>query len=212
METVVFDGAQPATGVGHFTYVVGTDTWSWSEGLYAIHGYDHREVPATTRMLLQHKHPDDRVRAAAVLEAAVREGGTFSCYHRIVDQQERVRSILSVGRGIVGDDGRVERVDGYFVDLTRARRTETEAEVRTALVGMAEHRATIDQAKGMVMLVDGCDGDAAFDRLRRCSQNANVKLHDVASGLVDEVTSGRRGAAVVAEYLDGLVDSRSRTT
>lgn len=180
------------------------DAWSWSDGVYLLHGYAPREVPPTTEVLIRHKHPDDRSRAAGVLEAAARDGKPFSCYHRIVDRHERVRSVLSVGRGIENAAGRVERVEGYFVDLTDARRDETETEVRRALTGIAAHRETIDLAKGMVMLPLGCDGQAAFECLRRYSQNANIKLHDVAQGLVGATAPEGQETAWVIRFLDSL--------
>lgn len=37
-------------------------------------------------------------------------------------------------------------------------------------------RADIDHAVGMIMLARGCDADAAWTRLRRASQHANVKV------------------------------------
>jgi hypothetical protein len=152
---------------------------------------------------LHHKHPDDRSRAAEVLDTAVQDGEPFSCYHRIIDRQEHVRSVLSVGRGIEDATGRVERVEGYFVDLTDSRRDETESEVRRALAGMAEHRETIDLAKGMVMLATGCDPDTAFACLRRSSQNANLKLHVVAQRLVAaNPATGQRGGSWVVDFLD----------
>lgn len=210
MYTVVLDGRQPDGEVGHFGYDVLADQWSWSEGFYAIHGYEPGEVPATTAVLLRHKHPEDRDHAAAVIRRTLAEGGAFSNYHRILDSRERVRSVLSVGHGITGADGRVERIEGFIVDLTAARRTETEAEVQTALARIAEHRALIDQAKGMVMVATGCEGDAAFDRLRECSQHANLKLHEVARRLVGSVERGGRGTDLVHEVLADLVASSRR--
>lgn len=185
MESIAFDGSQPPTQVGWYSYAVDQDVWSWSDPVYLLHGYTPREVPATTAILMHHKHPDDRSRAAEVLDNAVRDGGPFSCYHRIIDRTKHVRSVLSVGRGVKDSAGSVVRVEGYFVDLTIARRDETQAEVARAIAGLAEHRETIDIAKGMVMLDTGCDADTAFACLRRYSQNTNLKLHDVARRLVD---------------------------
>jgi ANTAR domain/PAS fold len=201
---VSFDGSQPARPVGVYTYVVAEDRWIWSDAVYVLHGYQPREIPATTRALLQHKHPDDRVRAAEVLESAVRTGEPFSCYHRIVDRSQRVRSVLSVGRGIkvVGDV--VERVEGYFVDLTEVRRDETEAEVSVALTGIAEHREAIDLAKGMIMLACRCDAEQAFEVLRQWSQNRNVKVHDIARAMVDAVGTDITGSDDVLDFLAGL--------
>ena len=212
METVLFDGGQPASPMGHYSYDIPQDRWTWSDGVYAMHGYAPREVPASTGVLLRHKHPDDRARAAAVLETVVREGGAYSCYHRIVDRDERVRSVLSVGRAVNdAATGRAARIDGYMVDLTSARRTETEVEVQEALARIAEHREVIDQAKGMVMLASGCDSDGAFDIMRECSSNANMKLRDVAYRLVASVHPGC-GTEMVSEVLQDLVAAgRHRT-
>lgn len=204
METVAFDGTQPSQSVGHYVYTVADDAWCWADGVYALHGYVPREVPATTEVLLRHKHPDDRARAAGVLEAAARTGEPFSCYHRVIDRRDRVRSVLSVGHGIKDDAGRVVRVEGYFVDLTEVRRSETQAEVETALARIAEHRETIDQAKGMVMLATGCDAAAAFGTLRRHSQNANIKLHEVARRLVEAISPEHRGSDLVMAFLEDL--------
>ncbi len=205
---MAFDGSQPPRPVGHFAYDVATDSWSWGDGLYAMHGYSPREVPATTEVLLSHKHPDDRARAFGVLEQASRDGAAFSCYHRIVDRNLKVRSVLSVGQGVKDSTGRVERVEGFFVDLTEVRRDETQAEVTATLQRMTTNRETIDLAKGMLMLALGCEADVAFQILRRSSQDANTKLHDVAARLVGAVRTGAVGSHAMVEFLDGLKSER----
>lgn len=45
-------------------------------------------------------------------------------------------------------------------------------------------RATIEQAKGIVMAQHGCSPDEAFEILTRASQRANVKLREVAERVV----------------------------
>lgn len=201
MGTVAFDGSQPTGHVGFYTYTVADGSWTWSDGVYALHGFAPREIPATTDVLLRHKHPDDRTRAFEVLETAVQDGEPFSCYHRIIDRHEKVRSVLSVGRGVKDVEGKVQQVDGFFVDLTEVRRTETEAEVQLVLARVAEHRASIEQAKGMVMLATGCDADAAFGLLRSCSQNANMKLHAVAGRLTEAAGLELRGRDELIRFL-----------
>lgn len=208
MAALVFDGSQPGTPMGYYTYTVAEDHWSWSDGVYGIHGFAPNEVPATTAVLLSHKHPDDRVRAFEVLETAVRDGEQFSCYHRIIDRRERVRSVLAVGRGIKRPDGTVERLVGFFVDLTEVRRSETSADVEVALARIAESRAVIEQAKGMMMLATGCGADAAFELLRVASQNTNVKVRDVARLLVDgagaRISASEQTRATLETFLMGL--------
>lgn len=52
-----------------------------------------------------------------------------------------------------------------------------------------EHRAVIEQAKGILMGTQGCTADKAFDILVRASQRENVKLRVLAQRLVDQATS-----------------------
>ena len=88
----------------------------------------------------------------------------------------------------------VVRVEGYFVDLTRVRREETEAELQTALARVVAHREAIDEAKGMVMIATGCSSEAAFACLRRYSRTANLKLQGIAHRLVGSIGPDNRGA------------------
>lgn len=99
-----------------------------------------------------------------MLENAIATGEAFSCYHRIIDVHGRVRSVLSVGHGVTGEDGGVERLTGFFVDMTELRRAETQAEVESALAVIARTRTVIDRAKGMLMLAT----DATVRRRSPC--------------------------------------------
>ena len=49
-------------------------------------------------------------------------------------------------------------------------------------VAMAS-RATIEQAKGIIMATTGCDADTAFRRLVQQSQHENRKLREIADEL-----------------------------
>jgi GAF domain-containing protein len=54
-----------------------------------------------------------------------------------------------------------------------------------------EHRAVIEQAKGIIMARSACTPDEAFDVLRRASQRENRKLRDLATDLVERASSAR---------------------
>lgn len=118
MPELAFDGTPNDTTVGYFTYTVEDDHWSWSSGMYEIHGYAPFARPATTSLMLSHKHPDDAQRAFGVLEQVTADGMPFSCYHRIIDARGDLRFVLSVGRGLLDANGTVEQVTGFLVDLT----------------------------------------------------------------------------------------------
>ena len=56
--------------------------------------------------------------------------------------------------------------------------------ISDAVQAITERRALIEQSKGMLMFVYGIDADAAFELLRRQSQNHNVKLRDLAAQIL----------------------------
>ncbi|WP_371670427.1 GAF and ANTAR domain-containing protein [Streptomyces sp. NBC_00289] len=60
------------------------------------------------------------------------------------------------------------------------RRRESAADVRTALLS----RSVIDQAIGILMAQERVDASIALERLRRASQDRNVKLRDLCGDLV----------------------------
>lgn len=188
MNELHFDGSPNHTPVGYFTYTVPDDHWSWSDGLYELHGYAPQSVPATTELVLRHKHPDDVARAFDVLETAIEDALPFSCYHRIIDAKDEVRYVLSVGRGHLGADGRVEQVTGFLVDLTEAG-PGSQREAEEAQVRVAKARSAVEQAKGVVMVALGCDDEQAFAMLCRYADDKGVRLHELAQRLVQEVSA-----------------------
>jgi anti-anti-sigma regulatory factor len=68
--------------------------------------------------------------------------------------------------------------------LQHARSAEIAELERTHLHRAIASRDVIGQAKGILMARQGIDADAAFDLLRRTSQDLNVKLADIAATLV----------------------------
>ncbi|GAA1933535.1 PAS and ANTAR domain-containing protein [Nocardioides hwasunensis] len=205
MDIHSFSGDRSPGIVAPFRYDVADDRWEWSDHLYELHGYTPREIPATTSALMHHKHPDDRDRAAGVFAAVIRDGGTYSCYHRIVDRNRKVLSVVSVGKALLEPHGRAVEIQGYYIDLTQVRRDETQADVEQALIKKAMTAPVIEQAKGMIMLVEGCTADEAFERLRVCSQLANRKVADIAQTLVASADQSAVNGDMVSETLERLV-------
>ena len=59
--------------------------------------------------------------------------------------------------------------------------------ITEAVAEIADHRAAIEQAKGVLMYVYGIGPDAAFDLLKWRSQGANIRLRALAEQLVTDV-------------------------
>ncbi|MFJ7340576.1 GAF and ANTAR domain-containing protein [Streptomyces sp. NPDC101110] len=81
--------------------------------------------------------------------------------------------------------------DAIDVALRIERRRQSAADVRTALLS----RSVIDQAIGILMARERIDARIALERLRRASQDRNVKLRDLCGQLVARVAApdSRRG-------------------
>ena len=86
--------------------------------------------------------------------------------------------LLEQGKAECPDDEVVAMID-QALSTIRSLQTET-AGLRRALTS----RATIDQAKGMIMAERHCGADEAFQLLAKMSKDTNVPLKDVASALV----------------------------
>jgi GAF domain-containing protein len=75
------------------------------------------------------------------------------------------------------------------VALRIAEHSKAIDNLRTALTS----RSTIDQAIGILMAQQRCDARSAFALLRQASQGRNVKLREVAAGIVHAVERGSAG-------------------
>lgn len=69
-----------------------------------------------------------------------------------------------------------------------ARRHKKDGMLLDQLEAALESRTVIDQALGVIMSQQRCTAVAAFDVLRRQSQNSNRKLRDVATDLIHHVS------------------------
>jgi GAF domain-containing protein len=116
-----------------------------------------------------------------------------------------VRSVLSFPLVVSGDgigamnlysdvqsgfDASDERAGAVFaahasVTLAHIRAFWRTDELRRHLEEALSSRGVIDQAKGILMAREGFNADDAFEVLRRASQRANRRVHDLAQEIVD---------------------------
>jgi hypothetical protein len=176
--------------IGRWVYDVGVDTWQWSDTFFAVLGFKPGQVKPSAAVLAAHLRPEDADRGFDAVERAFHTGEPFSFYSRMVDAHGTRRTVLLAGHG--EPQGSVHRVHGYLVDLTDAAREASRADVEEALAGALDHRAVIEQAKGVLMLAHGVEADEAFGLLRAYSQDNNVKVRDVSDRLVQLATKDGR--------------------
>ncbi|MBD8000062.1 MULTISPECIES: PAS and ANTAR domain-containing protein [Oerskovia] len=198
-------GRQP---VARYTLDVPAGRWWWSDELFEMHGFAPHEVVPTTQLMLAHKHPDDVTRVAGVLADVTRTGDPFSCMYRIVDATGRTRILGVVGQGDVDPEtGEVTQVAGYFMDLTDSQEAFAQAHATRAVSASAARRATIEQAKGALMVVYGLDDDEAFEVLRHHSSVTNEPVRELAARLLGSLAGGHDGASLTREDLDHFFET-----
>jgi len=173
--------------VGRFRYVAARDRWWWSDELFEMHGFAPGDVVPTTELLNSHKHPEDRAFAIDTLADALANGQPFCCRHRIIDNRQKVRTIVSIGQGLRDGSGQIVELRGFFIDVTRSVQRDISTQTREAVQRSAESRAAIEQAKGALMAIYSIDEDEAFAVLTWHSQHANAKLRDVADTLTSSL-------------------------
>ena len=166
--------------VGWFRFYFDDQRWEWSEQVQRMHGYEPGTVTPTTELMLEHKHPDDRREVKKTIDDMLISRRPFSTRHRIVDTHGTVHQVVVVGDQLTDDEGAVIGTHGYYVDITPLSDRAREEMITARVAEITEHRAVIEQAKGMLMLVYGLDEDAAFDLLKWRSQSSNVKLRRLA--------------------------------
>jgi hypothetical protein len=192
--------------VGWYRFYFADERWEWSPEVEQIHGYQPGTVTPTTQLVLSHKHPDDYHYIAATLDDIRRTHKPLSTRHRIITVQGETRDVVIIGERLRDDDtGEVIGTQGCYLDITPTNE-ERQASISQALSEIAETRASIEQAKGVLMYIYGIGPDAAFDLLRWRSQESNIKLRALAEQVLADVLTLKhdKGAPLSRQTFDGL--------
>jgi hypothetical protein len=199
-------GGVDQTRIGRFHYDRGTDTWTWSPGVYLVYGFQPGEIVPSTALVQSHVHPDDESRAYEVGLRVIRHGEPFSAYFRIIDAGTRVRRLLAVGHPSPSSNGEVTGIEGHVVDLTEATDALARVAVTAAVEDFKTHRAVIEQAKGVLMQLCAINADEAFLALVQFSKQSNVRVRVLSERLVDAATSDRTPARHSQERVVDLLN------
>ncbi|HEX2213550.1 MAG TPA: PAS and ANTAR domain-containing protein [Mycobacterium sp.] len=188
--------------VGAFRYYRGEDRWEWSEAVARMHGYALGQVQPTTALVMSHKHPDDAASVARLLDALTGQGRPFSSRHRIVDTHGRIRPVLVIAEQMRLDTDEIVGTEGLYVDLSDV---DDNATVDAAIADFTEHRAIIEQAKGILMVTYGISAERAFDILVWRSQETNTKLRTLVRQVIADFTGDLPVPGDIRERADHLL-------
>jgi hypothetical protein len=171
-----------------------TTAWWWSPEMYALLGLSPEGTRPCTEVLLQCQHREDRARTLDALNRAVTAGRPFAVETRVMRRDGALRVLVLIGHPQPGDDGAVAAVEGLCVDITSGRLahdedvvTALQTEVSQLRTAMAS-RATIEQAKGILMLLTSCSEQVAFELLAHMSSHTHRKVREVAQSIADSAS------------------------
>jgi GAF domain-containing protein len=159
------DGAQMVAGEGPCQ-----SAWESSEQVVSADVHSDDRWPRLRRQL-------EQVSVKSAVAAPVRVGAemagalnVYSLEHDVTDPEflAFVEMLAAAVASVLNEIGAKADLQALADQLQTALRS----------------RATIEQAKGMVMTTMGCGPDAGFDYLSKISKDTNVKVRDVAAEMV----------------------------
>jgi len=193
---------------GRYRYDRRASSWWWSPEMFALYGLRPGTAEPCTEVLLHHQHPDDRTRTLEALTGACTTGQPFTLQNRIVRADGQQRMVVLLGEPELEPSGGVSAVEGICIDVTAGgpalaeseRIRALEAEVDQLKAAMAS-RATIEQAKGILMLLTSCGEQVAFDLLAHISSHTHRKVRDVAQS----ITESARGTTKLPDDVCAII-------
>ena len=202
-------GGHVSALVGRFTYRPATDSWTWSEEMYRIHGFEPGEVVPTTALVLRHLHPDDVEAAWVSRDDVLERGRPFVFQHRLCPAEGPTRVVIAAGH--LEEDAEGDLVTGHLIDVTETGEEALRAHMDQVVEDFTVHRAVIEQAKGVLMQLFSTDAATAWEMLRSYSQHSNRRVRVVAQSLVKAASEDRTPSKdgekdAVLRIIDDLLD------
>ena len=176
-------------GVARWTASLETVLRTRSTHHMVIQRYDIPDVRNPGQFLLRHWVP---VNAPIIIDKEL--VGVLHATRDVTPLRTDVMRAMEYYRDLLADQEIAGSDIGEHDDMVRAfsdgiahfnELADEVVNLKQALVS----RATIDQAKGILMATHNCTAEQAFDILRQLSNDTNVRLAEVASALVYETVS-----------------------
>jgi sigma-B regulation protein RsbU (phosphoserine phosphatase) len=196
--------AEEASGFGSWVWHLESDSMRWSEGLYALLGLQPGTVEPSFKAFLQLVHPDDRARVMDSGRRALESGEPPTDEFRIVRPDGKQRTLLGVGKAVLGDGGQTVSILGTAQDVTSGAIADRELRASEA-----RYRALMEHAPEAIVVLDlerGCftqvNENAA--RLFKLSRERLVRAGPIELSPPTQ-PDGRSSAEAARAYIDQAV-------
>jgi hypothetical protein len=194
------DGSPPVPRIAaRYRYDRRSGTWWWSPEMFALYGLAPDTPQPDTEAYLAYQRAEDRSRVLEAISGACATGRDFALETRIIRADGQERDVVLIGEPVLEAGGAVTAVEGMAIDITEChppgspteRAQALQAEVDQLRAAMAS-RASIEQAKGILMLLTSCSEQVAFDLLAHISSHTHRKVRDVALVITDSAAGRTR--------------------
>jgi ANTAR domain-containing protein len=205
------EGAQRIHGqvslpTGAYRYDACDDRWTLADTTRDILGLGQDATVDVSTLLGLLVH-DEREQASRCVFDAIERRVPFSSLHHVA-RPDGPREVLVVGETTYDAD-RLAAVHGHVVDIGALGSDVANDRIDRAVAEVVANRATIEQAKGVLSLTYGIDGDGAIALLRWWSNHRNVKVTVLADRLVSAVRTGALSRPQLRAAVDALLASVS---
>lgn len=141
--------AQDAANAGTWEWDLRTNENFWSDELWTLYGLEPYSCEPSYEAWLRTIHPDDRAVAERAIQEAASKGTELTAVWRTQSPNGHERWLMSRGRPICDENGRVMRYIGIVIDITESKKAED------ALRASEErYRAVFDNAGIGIDLLD----------------------------------------------------------
>jgi len=161
--------AQVLAGIGSWDWEITSNSVRWSDQLYVLAGLDRETFVPSVTSFLDLIHPEDRERAADLINQAVANEMGLDYEVRLVRRDGEARAVHALAELEVSADGPV-RMFGTVHDVTERKALQEEIErlaFHDPLTGVANRRLFLDRL------------EHALDRQRRSGHGCGVLFMDL---------------------------------
>ena len=213
----LLSNAERVAQVGSAIWEPGQSRQVWSEQFHAILGLNPADVSPSREVFFDRVHPDDRVRLAKVINAAIEAGGGRVVEDFRIIRGDGIEQVAQFRAEVArDDDGHPIRVDATIQDITERKRMEDQLDgvVRDlkrsneeleqfAYVASHDLRQPLRTVRSYLTLIEDSIEDKLDDETREFMDFIRDGVKRMDALITDLLAYSRVGRRVA----DGLVDT-----
>lgn len=173
----------------------------WSDEVFIICGYAPQAFDPSEKRHFSITHPDDLEYAKQALQETIQFGKPFSIERRLIKANGDIVHVLSKGKAIKNETGRVVKVKGFFQDITE--QVQQKKAINTV---KANQEALINGTNDLVWLMDETmqvliANNAYINKTKELAEGYALNNSEATLATRNERTN--RWMAMVAEVVKG---------